>query len=145
MILTTHLLWRIPIRTAPCSAVPPPLLLKNPNPHLPPFFQNPYTPSLLPYYSPSPLHTLQIMERAKHSFLLSPIPLSCLVMNKICLNQILYPCPQSYPQQYLSPVSAIFIHRSYFPLSLQNPQFHFHTTYNSAVVTSASSDGNIGM
>ena len=28
------------------------------------------------------------MERAKHSFLLCPILLSCLVMNKICLNQI---------------------------------------------------------
>ena len=27
------------------------------------------------------------MERAKHSFLLCPIPLSCLVINKICLNQ----------------------------------------------------------
>ena len=27
------------------------------------------------------------MERAKHSFLLCPILLSCLVMNKICLNQ----------------------------------------------------------
>ena len=28
------------------------------------------------------------MERAKRSFLLCPIPLSCLVMNKICLTQI---------------------------------------------------------
>ena len=28
------------------------------------------------------------MERAKHSFLLCPNPLSCLVMIKICLNQI---------------------------------------------------------
>ena len=27
------------------------------------------------------------MERAKHSFLLCPILLSCLVMNKTCLNQ----------------------------------------------------------
>ena len=29
-----------------------------------------------------------VMERAKHSFLLCPIPLSCLVINKICLNKV---------------------------------------------------------
>ena len=29
-----------------------------------------------------------VMERAKHSFLPCPILLSCLVMNKICLNQL---------------------------------------------------------
>ena len=29
-----------------------------------------------------------ILERAKHSFLLCPILLSCLAMNKICLNRL---------------------------------------------------------
>ena len=30
---------------------------------------------------------LCVMERAKHSFFVLPLPLSCSVMNKICLNQ----------------------------------------------------------
>ena len=34
------------------------------------------------------LVSVYVMERAKHRFLLCPIPLSCLVINKICLNQV---------------------------------------------------------
>ena len=29
-----------------------------------------------------------VLERAKHSFFALPNPLSCSVMNKICLNQV---------------------------------------------------------
>ena len=43
------------------------------------------------------------MERAKHSFLLClMLYISCLVMNKICLNQILRLCPSFCPCQVIS-------------------------------------------
>ena len=32
-----------------------------------------------------------VLERAKHSFFALPNPLSCSVMNKICLNQVCRP------------------------------------------------------
>ena len=34
----------------------------------------------------TPNMIIYAVDRAKHSFLLCPIPLSCLVVNKICLN-----------------------------------------------------------
>ena len=38
-------------------------------------------------FTKGPVVNQLFMERARHSFLLCPIPLLCLVMNKICLNQ----------------------------------------------------------
>ena len=42
---------------------------------------------LISFFEKDSRESKLIMERAKHSFLLCPILLSCLVMNKVCLNQ----------------------------------------------------------